>query len=343
MSDTRSLQTVQASSPKIELRCIGGYLKGKSFSFENQLAITCGRTPESDLSLASDGKVSRNHFQITYSGGHYSIKNVSDKNFVLVNDQVVAESNLTNGDKITAGDSVFQVVLHSPLQLVPKPQPQVSSPIVPRGPMPSPRVGGPGLNSGRGPQSRPRQKKRRPARSGPKPSFVILVLIILGGGAWLFLSETNKKEEPIRLRRAEDIQFSLDGSQQRVEELQADQSFSKKQSFEFQKAQANYIRGRRDYAQGRYERAIQSFEAALAIDPSHQLARRYYDLTRRKFDEKINYLMIQGQNYLKKGQYRLCQSSFAIVITHISSRQDKRFQEAKQLHDECEFKSRGQY
>jgi hypothetical protein len=71
------------------------------------------------------------------------------------------------------------------------------------------------------------------------------------------------------------------------------------------------------------------------------LAKKYYFIAKRKFDEVVQVHMTQGKRYRGKGNYRLCKSSFENVMVMIKTDTDPIYKEAKQYRDECDLRIEG--
>ena len=125
--------------------------------------------------------------------------------------------------------------------------------------------------------------------------------------------------------------------------MKKQQLLSGQNSMQYKAAQENYVKGFRDYRQGQYARAIQSFQAALSFYPNHELARKYILLAQRKFDEMVNYNMSQGRKYYQKQNYKMCQSAFANVMVMLKDSTKPKYIEAKQLFDECNLRTEAKF
>jgi tetratricopeptide (TPR) repeat protein len=113
---------------------------------------------------------------------------------------------------------------------------------------------------------------------------------------------------------------------------------------QYRRAQENFIRGFRDFQQGQYARSREAFQVVLNLDPENELAKRYYHLAQIKFDEMVKFSMIQGNRYREKKNWRMCQSSYTLVLTMLQNRKDDpTFKEAKQFFEECKLNLEGRY
>lgn len=95
------------------LRVIDGPDKGRVFRVAEETA-TVGRAPTSAIHL-SDGKVSRRHMLIRWSGGSHVVLDLSSANGVYINGRPVTEAELSAGDGVQIGHTqlVYEVTAKS--------------------------------------------------------------------------------------------------------------------------------------------------------------------------------------------------------------------------------------
>jgi len=133
---------------------------------------------------------------------------------------------------------------------------------------------------------------------------MILGLIIFGGLYALLNNDSEKKPEDYGLRSPSSIQAEIESSQKRREESLRIKNSSGKGGRYYREAQSAYIRGSRDFREGNFNGAIQSFTAALALYPKHENAQRYKNLAARKRDELVQNLLFEGNRLMDRGRYR---------------------------------------
>ena len=92
------------------LLVIAGPLKDSTFALPSG-EIHIGRDP-SNLLAISDPSLSRRHCALTREGEGYKIRDLDSRNGTSVNGVSVKEASLRHGDQISAGDSVFLLLLH---------------------------------------------------------------------------------------------------------------------------------------------------------------------------------------------------------------------------------------
>ena len=68
--------------------------------------ITLGRLPDNDVVL-DNGRVSRRHAEIAFTGNGFEIVDMGSTNKVIVNGQLLERSVLKNGDIIGLGEAVI--------------------------------------------------------------------------------------------------------------------------------------------------------------------------------------------------------------------------------------------
>ncbi len=74
-------------------------------------AVTIGRLSESDVPIA-DTAASRRHATVTFRDGEYLLEDLGSTNGTLLNDQVIREHVLADGDRITIGATILEFRRH---------------------------------------------------------------------------------------------------------------------------------------------------------------------------------------------------------------------------------------
>jgi pSer/pThr/pTyr-binding forkhead associated (FHA) protein len=341
---------ILARTLKYRLTVSNGGIPGQSFVFDKSV-VTIGRGPENDVVFANDARMSRAHVEIRLHLGQIIVRNISQKNTLYVNGEKVEEKTLSESASIQVGETVLKLELEAepvaPLvvakaggSVVPRPTPSTAPPPSTARPIQN-------FSSPAGPPPPPPQRSQ--SLSGPsvggnsRVRFYLILAVILGLGLWLFSSDDAAKKKETPLRSEGDVVRAIEESAQAVQEIRKKQEASGQDSLQYKSAQEHYIKGFRDYRQGQYARAMQSFQAALSFYPSHELARKYLLQSQRKFEALIDSNMAQGRKYLQKQNYRMCQSSFASVMIMVKDATKPKYREAKQLYDECSLYLEGRY
>lgn len=355
-----------------------GPLAGQSFSF-NKAVVEIGRGTDNDLILSNDLRASRKHAEIRWDGHELQIFNISTKSFVAVNGDQVESAKLEPGSVVHIGETEFRVDYQPPVteQHVPhdleepktkvnfendavvvqmpvlqptRPNPVQQSPMSPMHHTPGIMGGAAGgypnygtnLPGSMGRQS-PRPKGPRRVASGGNSGRVRFYAIVAVIGIffyWMMTSTPTKKKE-LTFRSTEQIEKDIEMSKEDLKEFEARRE--RLDNIQYRRAQENYIRGFRDYKQGNYGRARESFQVVLNLDPDNELAKRYYQLAKLKFDETVKAHMLQGNRYREKKNWRMCAASYFNVMTMVANNQDPIFKEARQYYNECTLAQSGRF
>lgn len=317
---------------RVSVEVVQGHHAGLRQSFDKG-RWTVGRGPENDLILGQDIKVSRSHLEVRAFAAQVIVKNLNDKNVMLVDGRVMTEAILRPNSHVQVGDSVikfsFQVGETGRPQMKVVQNDYGSSAAT----MGSAGVGSSNPFAPPGPRT-----VDTPLFENPRVRFYGLIIFFGLVGLWLF-NTTSKPRKEIGIRDSVAVTTDVTTSEAELKKaLEERKDFDTPQ---YRAAQAQFVKGFRDYRQGQYARAMESFQSARAYYPSHQLAAKYWTLAKRKFDEQVQAYMVSGRRYLGTQNYRLCQSSFAAVLMQIKDDKNPIYREAKQYFDECQVKGLG--
>lgn len=187
---------------------------------------------------------------------------------------------------------------------------------------------------------------RQPVSSGMNPRVrfygIIAIVAVVG---YLFFSSgaKDKKTDKNAFKTTSTSLTELAEAEKRTNELLTVKK-EKLDTIQYRRAQENFVKAFRDFNQGQYARARDSFQVVLNLDPENELARRYFHLSTVKFEEFVKFNMIQGNRYREKRNWRMCQSNFSNVMTMLQySKNDPTYKEAKQYYDECTLNLEGRY
>lgn len=290
---------------------------GQSFVFDKAM-ITIGRGTDNDVSFAHDPKMSRNHVELQIYGDRLFVRNISQKNVVLLNNEKIQEKAITGTALLQVGSMSLEIKLATAdgAKQTPKVQPPPPSQVAIHTPKAQiiqpawseaapaqkyePKIENKYEEKPAPSSSKNNSKVRSAEQSGSRTNLYIIVVIIGIFMFWLLTDDTAKKKSEINIRTEADITRAIEDSAKAVQELQTSQSKAGQDTIQYKAAQEHYIKGFRDYRQGQYSRAQQSFQAALSLYPAHELARKYYVQSQRKFEEQLDRTMSQGRKYYQK-------------------------------------------
>jgi hypothetical protein len=340
---------------KISVEVVAGPLRGEVFHFSKPL-ILVGRGLENDVTIEKDSKMSRMHFEIRQNNGLITVHNVTEKNSLLVDGQLIKTAAIDGDVRVLLGDTelLLRVEGGGPTASVPRPMQviqggQAAAPVHHRPPPPPPQAFAkpPPKPAGVRPQQAPAGKAgtqlKKPGSSGRVRFYVIIGIVFFAGFLLLHSGGNEKKKEMQEIRNSEEVQKELKLSSESSEEIEKRLQREGVDQLTYQTAQQQYIRGFRDYRQGQYGRAIHELRAALTYYQQHELARHYLTLAQKKQDEMVREEMNLGKKYRGQGSYHMCVASFKKVVMLLDDPEDKISKEAKQYWNECELQQRERY
>lgn len=304
-------------SANYSLTFANGEKKGTRFKLASP-KITLGRSSDNDICIEDDSKCSRLHAVIEYGPNGYEIRSHSRKNPAIVDDKEVDHALLHSGSIIQLGQTKlqFQVEIINPskdLQVKP------------------PKQAMPGKKS-------PGSRKNNPQRGhsdGLSPTFKIIIVLGLVFFAWLFLSESGTKKESVDITSDRDIEAEIEAAKQIKKAKEDELRASNRNTVQYREAQANYVKGFRDFQKSQFGRARDSFQTCLSLFPEHVLCERYLNLSTRKFNERVQDHMILGMDYRDRNQFQACMNSLKTVMVMVKDKNSKIYQQAKANYDAC--------
>lgn len=346
----------QSLAPKVKISPITikvskGPHAGENFVF-NKGQIAIGRGAENDVVLSKDPKISRQHLQLVLNEkNQILVKKVAGKNLMVVGSAPVESAQIYFNESIAIGDSEISVEMDG---LLPRPGKGALNPVIKNIPPVTAPMGARPLGKRPGHQQ---------AQSGPKKDFqsqsvrkkngpssmvpIILILVVILGGLYVY---TNKAQDrpvkPRPVQTSEDLKkLALESTQKQLESYKLDRKIKEdgRQDELAVLAQSHFIKGRRDYTNGQYGRAIQAFRDALTFEPNHNLAYKYLNLATRKQDEIVQINMVFGRKYKDRGNYKLCRASYQKVLDIKVNPDEQIHKEAKQMRDLCDTLTKGRY
>ncbi len=336
-------QAAAQSSLRLTLTVASGPDQGAIFQLLPP-QVTIGRGPENHICL-SDPRCSRAQAIIEFTPTKVTIRDLSQRNNMTVNDLSTTEQDLTNGDHIHMGDTslIFKIEHTSP-------RPQTQSPVAYKtATMPTmpnaagyaptayaPPTPGPGVRMG--PSSDQRMNPMSDDQKAKKKRFYLIITVIGLVFGYLLLSEKpNKHREPQGIRTVDQVEKEIKDAETRVEQQAHKRKFASiEEETRYREAQRHYLEGFRDFEKGQYSRALRSFETALAVDPKHEMADRYRVLSEKERDNAIASLMLDARRYKDKNMYSRCSSALNKVLDEIPNKQDLKYKESQALKKECD-------
>jgi hypothetical protein len=313
--------------------------------------VTIGRGSDCHVML-TDPRMSRQAASIDFSMEQIIIKDLSSKNVLSVNGKTGREFSLKNGDQIGIGDTQMafmvealplnQALNQTPARMAPGTMLSPVSNAPPPAMLPPPSQFQSAFSSPHG--SGEMRSPAKTADSGSQMRIILIGIIVLGGLFWAFKAKITAHKVDSGLRTTEVVEKEITSSESRVEELMRHRRFANpEEETRFNEAHHHYQEGFRDYQHHQFQRAIKSFETALAIDPSHELAGRYLKLAEAERDQMVADLTLEGRSYKDKHMFTRCSAAFVKVLDVIADKNDLKYKQADALKNECDLMSSEKY
>jgi pSer/pThr/pTyr-binding forkhead associated (FHA) protein len=284
------------------LKIIGGPNKGATYKLITGQA-TLGRDTGNDINL-NDSRCSQQHMSIQIQNSQVFVKDLNSRNGISVNGIKVPEAFVKPGDQVQLGDTILTIQKEMPIAPLSTKLSSTNFPNVPSS-QGSGLVGD--LN----------------------PKILIVGLALIGLVVTLLISSSGKKKRSdYGLRTEEQVNAELQDIENRKTELARQKVSSAGFSEQGKEAQAAYLQGFRDYREGNFSRAIQSFTAALALYPDHALAQQYKKLSERRLDELVQLNLQDGKRNMEQNKYEMARSNYRNVLYLVNDQTSKTYQEA---------------
>lgn len=266
--------------------------------------ITLGRADENQVVL-DDPKSSRQHAKITFSNGRYNISDLGSQNGILLNGQRIRNGHINAGDILVVGNTTIQVAApkksktdksqnHGPLV-------KASNNISQAGPGIADRINKPSFSSSKK-GSAPDQRVTIGA------GFVILLVAFM-----VFNKKSKSTSKEFEITDEMVVQKELESISKVNKEKQEEILRKGKNTPRYNEAQAFYKRGFREFREGNYSRAVENFNAALALFPSHKLAKRYLDRSRLRYQKQVTDAIARAERAFELQKYREAESEYKTV------------------------------
>lgn len=350
-----------AALPIIESKwtLMGGPMRGAVQMFNHSL-IVIGRSSECDIVIINDPKCSRKHAKVELTSEGFEIQAIGSSSYLKINGESVQRAILKDNDLVCCGEteilfnlveSTSSVKRESHLKAVDdqhtmtKPMASLSA----QTPVAMGLVTQPNISMGVTQPYIPNvqtphvPRANRPPQKQINTNFYILVAVIVLAGVWLFTNNVTKKKKESDIRTDDMINHDIEDAIKLQDAANALRRTSPSQPFEIQQAQEHYVKGFRDFRKGQFERALQSFQTCLALNPEHALCNRYLTLSQKKFGELVQYQMILGRKYREQNQYRACRAAFANVVAMVNDKSSAIYKEAKANFDACNAYVEGRF
>ncbi len=273
--------------------------------------ILVGRDPQCQIAL-TDPKVSRQQFAIQFTD-NVTLIDLSSRKTTRVNGKAGHSQILKPGDIITFGDTQIRFNAktneHAQPQLTGQPGRTVASP------------------------PKDQQKNIR----------IFLFAIIGLVGLVLFLQEDPIAATQMKIITQEEVNKQIEESKERSALLRESYIEKKKMTEQnyLQNVEQHFIRGFRDFQNGQYGRAIESFGTTIATDETHNRAIQYNKAALKRREDLVDTHMQDGIKYKEKMMFNRCAVEFDKALVLINDVNSKKYDLAKTQRNECDLLDAG--
>jgi pSer/pThr/pTyr-binding forkhead associated (FHA) protein len=277
---------------------------GKAYKIQPP-SIKIGRDPECQIAL-SDPKVSREQCLIKFTDNVICV-DISSRKTTRVNGKPCKDHPLKPGDIVSFGESSFRFLTKANELSQPKLKGQIQTP------------------------------ELREKNNSKKRFTLFMVVIGLLVGILLFLKESPSNEPETQLLTQEDVKKQIEESRERtalIKESIGEKSKLNDDDYIYN-VEKHFISGFRDYQNGQYGRAIDSFGTTIATDQNHAKAHQYAKTARKKRSDLIDTHLRDGEKYREKMMYNRCAAEFEKAIVLMNEQSTSRHDLAVTQLKEC--------
>jgi pSer/pThr/pTyr-binding forkhead associated (FHA) protein len=362
---SRGLPPTKQFGERLRLLVVEGRDKGTCYSLLGD-KIVVGR--DGAQIVLNDGNISRKHAEIGWSGDHYIIRDLGSSNGVLRNGEKIKEADLSPGDLVLVGLTVFEVypagqARRNEKPLLPQSVQQVRAKEQDQGPALTTREA--------------QQLKRKNERK--RLLIVIGIFFLLSAAYFNDQKETMSQHAQIppdeeevhkvgerpkdtqtpakiskvkeQIEKAKKDLAEMEAQRARLMEaqrvnktlLEADAAIENSPTSDSEKqqrndAQAFFRTGVREMQNKNYRRAFTAFDTALTVDPSHELAKIYLKSAKMEMLSELRAMQVAGLQAKGSLRYTEAKMHFNNIIRYLDGEtggnSNSMEQEAnKDLHD----------
>ena len=295
------------------LRIESGPDAGKAYKIQPP-KITIGRDPRCQVTL-TDPKVSRQQCRIVFAS-NVICEDLSSRKNTFVNGQPCGKTILKPGDKLQFGNTVIEFSTQTNAQA----QPQLSGPKV-------------------SPEKQVEQENKQ------KNFRIFIGAIAILGFIFFLLEQPDEVLPEEKLATSADLKKQIEESEERTAIVREQRAKNRKLNNKdyLYNVENHFIAGFRDYQNGRYGRALDSFGTTIGVDQGHTRAQLYSKTARKKRADLIDTHLRDGQKYKDKMMFNRCSAEFEKAIILINNKKSKKYDLAKAQLEECRLLHNGGY
>lgn len=322
---TKSVTPPVAAGLHYRLVCMTGKNKGLSYYLTSARAVM-GRSDTADVQVL-DTKSSREHAELVKVGDQYVLTDLGSQNGVVVNDLKVTQHHLTDGDLIIIGQTVYKynvIDVKPSLELVEEDEDQDEDDEEEETAL---------LEDKKSKKKKGKKKQEEDDKAAKKKRLLVGLLVLLGA---VFLLDDGSKKTEGEKSNTDESEANLAGDQDFIGRANKMETLDRETK---EKLLAIIHRGRREYREGNYFRAIDEFELALILVPGHAHASYLLGRAKQRLNDEISLNKTKAERDASSLQYDAARVSLCSILRILSEKKDdERYKDAEQSLAELEEK-----
>jgi hypothetical protein len=300
---TSELKNPKEPGTHFRFLCMTGPSKGKVY-YLTGARITIGRGEDADIQIV-DTKISREHAELSFSDGGYTITDLGAQNGIIVNDTKIKQKKLVDNEKVVIGQTVFKfnIIEVSNTALAAFNEEDATKTTKLKG---QTKLKKNDIFTGSN------HKNSTPEKSGG--SKVLIFGVIVAGVLFILLDNGDKASSNGNSRKTTSASsFDKDFDQVSVKKI-------KQEDADVKRKLESYIHsGRREFSEGNYFRAMEDFRLALLISPNDGHASFYLSKAKQSLDDDIRKNFEKGKQEHEAKKLQAAIVSYCGVIQLIQN------------------------
>lgn len=316
---TNELKNPSVPGTHYRLLCMTGPGKGKVYYLTGK-RILIGRGDNADIQIV-DTKISREHAELSFSDGGYTITDLGTQNGIIVNDSKVTQKRLADTEKVVIGQTVFKysIIEVSDSEMI----------VVDEENSEAPKDSSKTLkakikSASKSNTADPFESSTSKAPKEKKgPSKMIIIGVVALGVIYMMLDGGDQSKNAGGTRGASSVNdIDKDFSQAPPKKADVDPESKKK-------LETLIHSGRREFSEGNYFRAMEDFRLALLLNPNDGHASFYLSKAKQSLDDDIRKNFEKGKQEHESKKLQAAIVSYCGVIQLIQNYpNDERYKNA---------------
>lgn len=300
------------------LLCMTGPSKGKVYYLTGK-RIIIGRGETADIQIV-DTKISREHAELSFADGGYTITDLGAQNGIIVNDSKVKQKKLSDNEKIVIGQTVFKYNLFE----ISASEVAVLNDGDDIGPVKEMKIPKPKM-SAKANREDPFQSgsRKSSAQENKGSSKVLIFALIIGAVVYVLFFNGNDAPPSAGPKNKVTSDFEKDFNNPAVKKSAPEDVEVKK------KLEGLLHSGRREFGEGNYFRAMEDFRLALLLSPNNGQASFYLSKATQSLDDDIRKNFEKGKQEYESKKLQAAIVSYCGVVQLIQNYpNDERYKNA---------------